>query len=29
MSLAVVKEHCAVRFDGTDVFVIGTFVPVR
>jgi hypothetical protein len=23
MSLAVVKEHCSVRFDGTNIFVIG------
>jgi hypothetical protein len=23
MSLAVVKEHCAVRFDGSNIFVIG------
>jgi hypothetical protein len=25
MSLAVVKGHCSVRFDGTDVYIIGTF----
>jgi len=25
MSLAVVKEHCSVRFDGTSVFIIGKF----
>lgn len=23
MSLAVVKEHCSVRFDGTNIFIIG------
>ena len=23
MSLAVVKEHCSVRFDGTSIFIIG------